>query len=54
MTHGGSVFFMPGPEIVQFMRATPERLTSEPDRPITPEEQEAIHKKYPATIRLEQ
>ena len=36
------VFFMDSPELVEEFRAIHERVTSEPDRPITPEEKAAI------------
>ena len=36
------VFFMDSPELVEEFRAIHERVTSEPDRPITPEELAAI------------
>ena len=36
------VFFMDSPELVEQFRAMHERVTSDPDRPITPEEREAI------------
>ena len=36
------VFFMDSPELVEQFRAVHERVTSEPDRPITPEELAAI------------
>jgi quercetin dioxygenase-like cupin family protein len=36
------VFFMDSPELVEQFRAVHERVTSEPDRPITPEEIAAI------------
>ena len=37
------VFFMDSPELVEEFRAMHERVTSEPDRPITPEERAAIN-----------
>ena len=36
------VFFMDSPELVEEFRAIHTRVTSEPDRPITPEERAAI------------
>ena len=36
------VFFMDSPELVEQFRAIHNRVTSEPDRPITPEERAAI------------
>ncbi len=36
------VFFMDSPELVEEFRAIHERVTSDPDRPITPEERAAI------------
>ncbi len=36
------VYFMDSPELVEQFRALHERVTSEPDRPITPEERAAI------------
>ncbi len=36
------VFFMDSPELVEEFRAIHERVTSEPNRPITPEERAAI------------
>ncbi len=36
------VFFMDSPELVEEFRAIHNRVTSEPDRPITPEERAAI------------
>ncbi len=36
------VFFMDSPELVEEIRAIHTRVTSEPDRPITPEERAAI------------
>jgi quercetin dioxygenase-like cupin family protein len=39
------VFFMDSPELVEQFRALHTRATSEPDRPITPEEIEAIRRR---------
>lgn len=39
------VFFMDSPELVEEFRAIHERVTSDPDRPITPEERAAISKR---------
>jgi quercetin dioxygenase-like cupin family protein len=36
------VFFMASPELVEEFRAIHERVTSDPERPMTPEEREAI------------
>ena len=39
------VYFMDSPELVEQFRALHERVTSEPDRPITPEERAAIEER---------
>ena len=39
------VFFMDSPELVEEIRAIHTRVTSEPDRPITPEERAEIEKR---------
>lgn len=39
------VFFMDSPELVEEFRAIHERVTSEPNRPITPEERAAIRER---------
>ena len=39
------VFFMASPELVEEFRALHERVTSDPDRPITAEEREAIERR---------
>jgi mannose-6-phosphate isomerase-like protein (cupin superfamily) len=47
------VFFMDSPELVQQFRAMHERATSEPDRPITQEEREAIAERTGGSRRVE-
>ena len=47
------VFFMDSPELVEQFRAIHTRVTSEPDRPITPEEKAAIEERIGGARRVD-